>query len=99
VEVAARTRLFDRATLGGAVVYVGTRDDVDFNQFPAQRVQLPAYATFDIATELEVIRPAPGRPGLSGTLRVENAFDKRYDQVLGFAGRRRGVFGGARFRF
>jgi vitamin B12 transporter len=94
-----RTRLFDRASLGGSVLYVGTRDDVDFNQFPAQRVRLPAYATVDLATEVDVIRSAPGRPGLSGTLRVENVFDESYDQVIGFAGRGRGVFGGARFRF
>jgi vitamin B12 transporter len=99
VEVAVRTRLFDRASLGGSVLYVGTRDDVDFNQFPAQRVRLPAYATVDLATEVDVIRSAPGRPGLSGTLRVENVFDESYDQVIGFAGRGRGVFGGARFRF
>jgi outer membrane cobalamin receptor len=32
-------------------------------------------------------------------VRVENLFDQHYDQVVGFAGRTRGVFGGARFRF
>jgi vitamin B12 transporter len=32
-------------------------------------------------------------------VRVENLFDKQYDQVVGFAGRPRGVYGGARFRF
>ncbi|HET9466353.1 MAG TPA: TonB-dependent receptor, partial [Gemmatimonadales bacterium] len=99
VEAAVRTRFFDRASLGGSVVYVGARDDVDFNQFPAQRVRLPAYITVDLATEIDVIRSAPGRPGLSGTLRVENVFDESYDQVIGFAGRGRGVFGGARFSF
>jgi vitamin B12 transporter len=97
--VAVRARLFDRATLGGSLVYVGVRDDADFNQFPAQRVQLPAYVTVDLATELEVLRSTPGRPGFSGVLRVENLFNESYDQVVGFAGRRRGVFGGARFRF
>jgi outer membrane cobalamin receptor len=81
------------------VVYVGARDDVDFNQFPAQQVQLPAYATVDLATELEVIRRGPGRPGFSAVLRVENLFNESYDQVVGFAGRRRGVFGGAKVRF
>jgi vitamin B12 transporter len=98
-EVAARARLFGRATVGGSIIYVGRRDDVDFNQFPSQRVELPAYAIVDVATEVEIIRPGLGRPGLSGVLRAENLFDEDYDQVVGFPGRRRGVFGGARFRF
>jgi vitamin B12 transporter len=97
--LAVRARLFDRATLGGSLVYVGSRDDVDFSQFPAQRVQLGAYATVDVATEFEIVRSAPRRPGFSGLLRVENLFNENYDQVVGFPGRRRGVFGGARFRF
>ncbi|MDQ3223321.1 MAG: TonB-dependent receptor, partial [Gemmatimonadota bacterium] len=96
--VTVRAQLLDRVTLGGSVAYVGARDDVDFNQFPAQRVQLPAYATVDLATELELVAPGPGRPGISGVLRVENLFNEGYDQVVGFAGRRRGVFGGAKLR-
>jgi vitamin B12 transporter len=98
-ELAVRGRLLDRVTLGGSVIYLGPRDDVDFNQFPAQRVELPGYATVDLATEIEVARASPGRPGLSGVLRAENLFNQDYDQVVGFAGRRRGVFGGAKFRF
>jgi vitamin B12 transporter len=97
--LAGSGRVLDRITLGGSLTYVGPRDDVDFNLFPAQRVELPAYATVDLATEVEVLRPGAGRPGLSGTLRVENLFNETYDQVVGFAGRRRGVFGGAKFRF
>jgi vitamin B12 transporter len=98
-ELAVRGRVFDRARLGGSVTYVGLRSDVDFNQFPSQRVELPGYALVDLTGEVELIRPGAGRPGLSGVLRVENLFDERYDQVVGFAGRGRGVFGGARFRF
>jgi vitamin B12 transporter len=98
-ELVARGRVLDRITLGGSVIYVGPRDDVDFNQFPAQRVELPGYATLDLATEVEILRAGPGRPGFSGVLRVENLFNQAYDQVVGFPGRRRGVFGGAKFRF
>jgi vitamin B12 transporter len=99
VELSLRARVLDRATLGGSMIYVGRRDDVDFNQFPSQRVELPAYAIVDVAAELEILRAGTGRPGLGGTLRVENLFDEEYDQVVGFPGRPRGVFGGARFRF
>jgi vitamin B12 transporter len=98
-ELALRARVFNRASLGGSVTYVGKRDDVDFNQFPSQRVELPGYVIVDLATEVELLRPDAGRAGLSGVLRVENVFDQHYDQVVGFAGRPRGVFGGARFRF
>jgi vitamin B12 transporter len=98
-ELALRTRVFDRALLGGSLTYVGRRDDVDFNQFPSQRVELPAYALVDLAAEVDVLGAGQGRPGISGVLRVENLFNRHYDQVVGFAGRSRGVFGGARFRF
>jgi len=97
-QIAVRARLFDRATLGGSVVYLGARDDVDFNQFPSQRVALPAYTLVDLATEIEILRPGSGRPGISGVLRIENLFDQDYQQVVGFPGRGRGVFGGAKFR-
>jgi vitamin B12 transporter len=98
-ELSVRGRLLDRVSLGGSVVHTGARDDVDFNQFPAQLVELPAYTTVNVAAEVEVLRSAPGHPELSGVFRVENLFNERYDQVVGFSGRRRGVFGGAKFRF
>jgi vitamin B12 transporter len=78
---------------------VGRRDDVDFNQFPSQRVELEGYTLVDLNGEVELIRPGDRRPGMAAVLRVENLFDEEYQQVIGFSGRRRGVFGGARFRF
>jgi vitamin B12 transporter len=98
-QLAMTARVFDRAALGGSVSYVGRRDDVDFSQFPSQRVELPAYVTVDLATEVDLVRQGFGRPGLSAVLRVENLFNESYDQVVGFQGRRRGVFAGARLRF
>jgi vitamin B12 transporter len=98
-ELALRGRVFDRGTVGGSVTYVGRRDDVDFSQFPSRRVELPGHAIVDLAGEVEILRAGSGRPGLSAVVRVENLFDKRYDQVVGFVGRPRGVYGGARFHF
>jgi vitamin B12 transporter len=97
-QLGVRARVVDRLSLGGSLTYVGTRADVDFNQFPSQRVELNDYATVDLAGELELLRPAAGRTGLSTVLRVENLFNQRYDEVVGFAGRRRGVFGGLKVR-
>jgi vitamin B12 transporter len=98
-ELTLHGRVLDRAELGGSLTYVGRRDDVDFNQFPSQRVELPPYTIVDLAADIEVLRPRPHRAGLSAVLRVENLFNRQYDQVVGFPGRDRGVFGGARFRF
>lgn len=98
-EVAVRAQVLERGSLGLSITYIGPRDDVDFNQFPSQRVELPGYTIIDAAGELEIIRSGTGRPGLSGTARVENLFDERYDQVVGFKGRPRGFFGGAKLTF
>ena len=79
--------------------YTGARDDVNFSGFPAAVVRLPAYTMVNLAADVEVLRATPGRPGLSAVARVENLFNEHYEPVVGFAGRRRGVFGGAKFKF
>lgn len=98
-SLAARGRLFNRASLGGSVSYVGKRDDVDFNQFPSARVELPAYTLVDVAVAIDFLAQRYGRPGLSAVVRVENLFNEDYDQVVGFPGRPRGVFGGVKVGF
>jgi vitamin B12 transporter len=95
-EFATRARVWNRATVAGSVTYVGSRDDVDFSQFPSQRVKLPDYTLVDLACEIELM-PGRMRTGIAAVLRVENLFDARYDQAVGFSGPRRGVFGGVRF--
>jgi vitamin B12 transporter len=97
-ELTLRAQAFGRASVGGSVNYLGARDDVDFNQLPSRRVELPAYVIVDLAAEVEVLRAGLRRLGVSATVRVENLFNERYDQVVGFSGRPRGVFGGLRFR-
>jgi vitamin B12 transporter len=98
-ELSLRARPWTRATLGGSLTWVGSRDDVDFRQTPSARVELPAYVVVDLAGELQILAAGPGRPAVAGTLRVENLFDESYDQVVGFAGRPRALFGGVRLQF
>jgi vitamin B12 transporter len=90
-----------RARLGGEVTYVGERTDVDFGPFPSERVELPGYALVDLSADIEVLRQAGERriPGVSLTLRVENALDEEYETVVGFAGRGRRFLGGVRARW
>ncbi|HEY1952363.1 MAG TPA: TonB-dependent receptor [Gemmatimonadaceae bacterium] len=82
------------ASVGAAVTYVGKRPDVDFAQFPSPRVTLPSYTKVDLSAEY----PVPGfrRGGLSLNARVDNVFDRKYEEVLNFATPRRTFFLGAR---
>ncbi len=81
-------------SLSGAINYVGRRPDLDFSQFPSPRVTLPAYAKVDLSAEYPVT--SVGRGGLSLNARLENVFDKRYEDVLGFSAPGRTILVGAR---
>jgi vitamin B12 transporter len=96
VRVDARAHLAGRLTLGAGMNYVGRRDDVDFRIFPSIRSALPAYVTVDADASMDILRQRPGRPGVAATFRAENLFDKSYETVVGFEGRGRALFAGAR---
>jgi vitamin B12 transporter len=74
--------------------YVGARPDIDFAQFPSPRVTLPAYTKVDLSAEFPVSTPSVN--GLSLNARIDNLFDRRYEEVLHFATPRRTFFIGAR---
>jgi len=80
-------------SLGTAVTYVGKRPDIDFAQFPSPRVTLPVYTKVDLSGELPV-RLGPG--GFTLTARLENLFDRKYQEVLGFAAPGRAILIGGR---
>ena len=81
-------------SIATGVSYVGKRPDTDFSRFPSPRVTLPAYTKVDLSAEY----PLTGvkRGGLSLNARVDNAFDKRYEEVLNFASPRRTILIGGR---
>ncbi|NNG15365.1 MAG: TonB-dependent receptor, partial [Gemmatimonadales bacterium] len=99
LRVAGSVRLAGRATLGLNLNHVGSRDDLAFEDFTAVRVRLPGYTTLEVSAMVDVLRPRPGHPGVTATLRVENALDEEYDTVVGFQGRGRVASLGARVRF
>lgn len=82
------------ASFAASVSFVGKRADIDFSQFPSPRVTLPAYNKLDLSTELPITGLRRG--GLRLTLRVENALDKRYEDVLHYAAPGRTILVGAR---
>jgi vitamin B12 transporter len=77
-----------------SVGIVGKRPDTDFAQFPSPRVTLPGHTKTDVSAEF----PLAGTSGRGLTLnaRVENLFDKKYEDVLYFRAPGRIVFAGAR---
>jgi vitamin B12 transporter len=81
------------------VASVGARSDRDFSDnvtFIPRAVRLPSYTTVAVAGELGVLRRAGGAPSLVLTGRVDNLFDRRYQQLFGYASPGRVVLVGAR---
>jgi vitamin B12 transporter len=81
-------------TLSVAARYVGKRPDLDFTQFPSPRVTLPAYTKVDLSAEYPL--SVRSLSGLSLNARIDNLFDRRYEEVLHFATPRRTFFVGVR---
>lgn len=86
-------------TLGTGVQYVGAREDADFRDFPATRTTLPSYTLVGLSLDAPLRRAVGGAPGLDLALRGENIFDAKWSQVIGYPGRGRTLFGGARLHF
>jgi len=87
----ARPGTFD---IGTAVSYVGKRPDLDFSQFPSPRVTLPAYTKVDLSAEVPILHQGIG--GFTLTARIENLFDKHYEDVLNFPAPGRAILIGGR---
>jgi vitamin B12 transporter len=77
---------------GIRVVIVGRRDDLDFNEFPARRVELDGYLLTDLSVEARL----PVATSLLATVRLENALDAAYETIVGYPGRGRVLFLGIR---
>ena len=82
------------ARFGASVSFVGKRADIDFAQFPSPYVTLPSYTKLDLSAELPLTRVRRG--GITLNARLENVFDKRYEDVLNFAAPGRTILIGAR---
>lgn len=79
-----------RGSAGLAVTHVGTREDMDFSSWPAERVTLSAYTTVDLDVQVPVSSALL-------TFRVENLADRDYTSVVGFPGKGRMAFVGVRW--
>jgi vitamin B12 transporter len=73
------------------VARVGERGDRDFTQYPTAPVTLPAYTRVDLAAVVPT-----GLRGLAAVLRIDNALDARYEDIIKFQAPGRAVFAGVR---
>jgi vitamin B12 transporter len=83
--------------LGSAAIttsYVGKRADVDFSQFPSPTVTLPSYVKVDASVAADLLHTPQYTVAATG--RVENLFDKQYEEVLHYRAPGRAVFVGLR---
>ena len=82
------------------VTTIGDRDDRDFSDdvtFIPKAVTLPSYTVVAIAGDLGVLRHSGNAsPDVVLTARVDNLFDRKYQQIFGFASPRRTFLIGAR---
>ncbi len=79
--------------VGAGLTYSAGREDFDFNPFPSQRVTPGGYAVARIYGSYRV------SDGLRLSVRVENLFDKVYEEAFGLPALGRGIFGSVEWKF
>ena len=80
----ASSRLTSRLAVDGRVLFVGTRDDRDFSDFPAKPVILEPYHRFDAGTSYRLTNETLRGPSLTLYVRAENLFDSEYQEIMNF---------------
>jgi vitamin B12 transporter len=85
----ATARPTSRLQFGSVLTYVGSRDDLLFSNIATTRVTLPSYTTVDLSSRITLVPEHHGMPGFVAQVRVENLFDKEYQQVAGYLSRGR----------
>lgn len=86
-------RFLQKAEVNLNVVIVGRRDDLDFSSFPFNRVQLPGYTVVNLAGSYDITRY------IKAFVRLDNVFDKQYEQVLGYGTSGIAAYGGIKLSY
>jgi vitamin B12 transporter len=82
-------------SVDATLTYTGERNDRDFNQFPAVPIVMKAFTLVNVA----FVTPLPGTRGFERpaiVLRVDNALNTGYQQIVGFKAPGRTYFLGLR---
>jgi vitamin B12 transporter len=83
----------DRLSFDVNGLFVGKRFDNDFSTFPATRTSLGSYVIVNLAVEYKIT------PQAAIYARVDNLFDREYEEVLGFGTPGVSAFGGIKVNF
>lgn len=75
-SIVANYRMNDRTNFNLQLRYVGERDDKDFSTYSASRVTLSDYTLVNLSASYKLFNY------LELTARIENLFDKQYEEVL-----------------
>jgi vitamin B12 transporter len=84
----------NRWNAGLSADYVGKRPDTDFALYPSPTVTLPSYVKLGLSASVRVL--SRGASTVSLTARMDNALDRRYEDVLHFPAPGRALLLGAR---
>jgi len=82
-----------RGNVNLEVIYVGKRDDLDFSTTPSRRVKLDPYTLVNILASYHITK------NFQILGRIENLFDKEYEEVKGYGTPGLSFFGGLKFSF
>lgn len=89
----ANYRIVPGANLNLNILLVGARDDLDFSSYPTARVNLTGYALVNLAGSYDITEH------VQIFARVDNLFDKRYEEVLGYGVAGVSGFGGVKVTY
>jgi vitamin B12 transporter len=78
------------------VNYVGKRVDIDFARF--ERVEAASYTTVDLSGQVALVTARDRSDEVALTMRLENLFDRSYQQIFGFRSPGRAVHLGVRMQ-
>ena len=86
-------RFLGKGNLNLGFVYVGTRADDDYSTWPATRVKLKDYLLVNLAGSYDITK------NLQLFGRVDNLFDRQYEEVAGYGTPGIGAYGGVKVSF
>ncbi|MBX3009171.1 MAG: TonB-dependent receptor [Melioribacteraceae bacterium] len=78
-------------SVGTEYRFVGERDDKDFSAFPAARVTMPSYSILDLSARYKIFN------NISLNARIENLFNKEYEEVLFYGTLKRTFYAGVSY--
>ncbi|PKL82109.1 MAG: hypothetical protein CVV24_11795 [Ignavibacteriae bacterium HGW-Ignavibacteriae-3] len=91
-NIIANFRMSEKLNLNLQIRYVGERDDKDFSSYEALRLTLPDYMLVNLSGSYKILS------FMEVKLRIENLFDKEYEEVLYYGTLGRSIYAGLKFQ-